>query len=514
MVASAATPGHGLSERIGNFLPITLGLGAALVVFAIAFLPSIQWVLGEWSSSSGVLSHGYLIAAMSTFLFVRAVPDVATMPVRPMWWVLSLSLVMSIIWLLGYVATVVAVQTIVLPALLLCTIAVAFGLQIAKRLAFPVLFLYFAIPALDHLQFIFQAITVFAVSVLIRITDIPALVTGNLVHIPQGTFEIAGGCSGLSFIVAGMSLAVFYSYLNYKKLRQGLQLVALTLVVAMIGNWIRVFAVIVVGYQSGMNSPIVNDHLTLGWVLFALLMVPVYFVAVRWEDDAEKIGGERHENGGQTTFSQTVNWIAVGIASLAMAAGPIWANAISTSRTSAEHLQISFPAGSDEWSGPYQSNWNWAPVFASPSLEKIVQYDDGDDLVLAYLNVYLSQEQGRELVFHSNDVTGGWRRANLEENMEDVVSVDDHLRFRQIIARNYVGNWLIWYRYQNGSKFDVSETEAKFNQAIETLLGRPEAGMIAFATPCRQQCDVAVQRLSEFVAKIGHKIQLDNVRDQ
>lgn len=511
MVVATATPGQGLSDRIGNLIPISLGLGTVLVVFAIAFLPSIQWVLGEWSSSSGVLSHGYLVAAMSAYLFIRAIPDVAAMPVQPIWWVLPISLAMSIVWLLGYAATVVAVQSIVLPAILLTTIAGAFGLRIAKRLAFPVLFLYFAVPALDHLQLVFQNITVAAVSILIRIADIPALVTGNLIHIPQGVFEIAGGCSGLSFIVAGLSLAAFYSYLNYTKFRYALGLTTLTLVVAMIGNWIRVFVVILAGYQTDMQSPLVRDHLTMGWIIFAVLMIPVYFVAIRWDD--ESIHRPR-ETEVRVLPGKRANWLAVGVASLAMVAGPIWANSISTSRINSEFLQISFPAGSKNWVGPEDSNWDWEPAFASPALESIVQYDDGNDVVLAYMNVYLSQEQGRELIFYSNDVAGGWRRSSLNEDVESVIGVDNKLRFKQLIASNYLGDWLIWYRYQNGTKFDVSESGAKFSQASETLLGRPEAGLIAFATPCRQQCDAAAQRLSEFVVEIGYMIHLANVRGQ
>ena len=79
MVATSVdTPGQGLSGRAITLFPFTLGLGVLVVAFVIAFLPSIQWINEEWGGSSGVLSHGYLVAAISVYLFIRAIPEAAT----------------------------------------------------------------------------------------------------------------------------------------------------------------------------------------------------------------------------------------------------------------------------------------------------------------------------------------------------------------------------------------------------------------------------------------------------
>lgn len=511
MVATSdETPLQGPTGRVKGLIPVGVGLGAIVVAFVVGFLPSIRWMAGEWSASSGVMSHGYLIAAISAVLFCRAIPEAAASRLKPAWWALIPLAGMSLVWLVGYVATIVAVQTVVLPAMLLTAIAAAFGLGAARRLAFPVLFFYFALPALEHLQFIFQAITVFAASVLVHLADIPALVEGNFVQIPQGVFEIAGGCSGLSFIVAGVSLAVLYGHLYYDRLSHSLRLVVLTTAVAMIGNWIRVFGIIVVGYRTEMQSPLVEDHLTLGWIMFAIFMVPVFFYAQKLEESSDNgIAGTKAPAGERAL---PANWLAVVSSIALMLLGPTWAATVSTSNVSPDALEINMPSGNGIWQGPQHSRWEWQPRFTGADAERVVQYGNREHVVLVYANLYLSQEQDKELIYLHNDLTGGWMAGTGAEHLSVATDSGPQV-FRQINARNYIGDWLIWYRYQVGDQFETSNAAAKLAQALEALRGRPEAGVVAFATPCRGSCENASASLADFVVRIGHSITVNSSED-
>jgi exosortase/archaeosortase family protein len=63
-----------------------------------------------------------------------------------------------------------------------------------------------------------------------------------------------------------------------------LGLVAVSLAVAMIGNWLRVFFVIYAGYLTDMQHFLVQvDHYYFGWGIFILLMAPVFWFARRFE---------------------------------------------------------------------------------------------------------------------------------------------------------------------------------------------------------------------------------------
>lgn len=513
VAASAESPGHGVSGRAVDLIPFGLGLGVIVVAFAIAFLPSIQWILSEWSASSGTLSHGYLVAAISVYLFVTAIPQAATVRQDPMWAALPVLLTLSTIWLLGQAATIIAIQTVVLPAMLLSAIALSFGLAVTRKFAFAIVFIYFAMPAIEHLQPIFQTITVLAVRILIRLTDIPALVEGNIVFVPRGEFQIAGGCSGLNFVVAGLSLAVFFGHLFFTTNRQNLKLISAVLALTMFGNWVRVFSIIVIGYRSNMQSPMVDDHLTLGWIIFAVLMVPAYVIARKIE--SSNISDNRNQNSRTHSVGKlSPNWGAVIVTIAAMIIGPVWANSNSRSHSSSDSLAIEFPAGTLDWTGPGESNWGWQPRFTNPTVESVVEYRSGSDVVLVYANVYLSQDQGRELIYFSNNLGGDWRVSPSDDELPKTVRLDDGAEYGQIRMKNYVGDWLIWYRYQNGDKFDASAKHAKLSQALQTLKGNPEAGIVAFAILCREQCDPASTRLATFIDQVGHKINLNIVRQK
>ena len=197
-----------------------------------------------------------------------------------------------------------------------------------------------------------------------------------------------------------------------------------------------------------------------------------------------------------------------------MIIGPVWAGTISSSNTSAEAIEIVFPAGKFGWIGPQESHWGWLPEFVSPAAEQVAEYRLESDIVLVYANVYLTQEQDRELIYLSNDLDGDWRTLSNNGDLSESVYLDDGSEYGQFRASNFVGNWLIWYRYQNGDEFDASAGQAKISQAIETLKGNPDAGIVAFATPCRDQCDVASDRMAAFVEQVGYSINLNIMREQ
>ena len=116
------------------------------------------------------------------------------MPPRPWWPALLAIAAAGVPW---YVATASGIQIghqALLPALMIGAIAAVGGLAIARASAFPVGYLYFAVPVWSLVNTPLQSLTTAAVTVVLRVTGIPAYVEGNFVHIPVGTFEIAGGC--------------------------------------------------------------------------------------------------------------------------------------------------------------------------------------------------------------------------------------------------------------------------------------------------------------------------------
>src|SRR5690606_16830265 len=156
-------------------------------------------------------------------------------------------------WVLVVRAGIGIVEWMALPVILILAIWAAFGPAVARRNLFPIGYLYFAIPIWGSVNGLFQSATVVAVRGLLRVVGVPSHFNGNFVEIPAGTFEIAGGCSGLHFVIVALALAALMGEMRGDDWRGRSILLVLAGALAVVTNWIRVFVIIVAGHQTDMQ---------------------------------------------------------------------------------------------------------------------------------------------------------------------------------------------------------------------------------------------------------------------
>ena len=268
----------------------TWNRGGGLLLFGIVaaasvllFLDSWQALAGRWLQWSYGYDHGWLIAALPAWLVWRERNVLAAG--RPCWPGLILVAGAAAGWLLARAADVGIGQEILLPVPLWGATLTVFGPVAARALAFPLGFLYFAIPIWDFVNPFLQAATTAVVGAMLVVTGVPSLVEGNIVTIPAGRFEIAGGCAGVAFFMTAGALAALYGHLHYDG-RWGRRLLLLVIAFAgaMVLNWVRVYVVIVAGHLTDMQHYLVRvDHYTFGWALFTVALLPFYVIARRIE---------------------------------------------------------------------------------------------------------------------------------------------------------------------------------------------------------------------------------------
>ncbi|MEO0575375.1 MAG: exosortase C-terminal domain/associated protein EpsI [Pseudomonadota bacterium] len=470
---------------------------ALAVLLGVAFWPSIAWVSTQWAAG-GVVGHGYLVAAISAWLLWRARAAIVASVATPGWWSLLAVLALSAFWLLGYVANVVAVQTIALPAIWWFCVVAVFGYRTGIVTAFAIAYLYCALPALDMTQPFFQSVTSAAVGVALSIVGIPALLQGNHVMLPGGDFEIAEGCAGLSYLLAGVSVALLYAHLYYRRWLPSIVLLAVIILLSMIGNWVRVLIIIAIGHYAGMDHPMVADHLSLGWIIFAVTILPALFFAQRFE---KKLPVSRSNIGNG---ADRARWPALVVTACVALAGPLWAWQATSEPQREDALVLKLPAVTG-WQGPARARASWQPTYTGVQEQLLQRYTSAGKDVLVYANVYFSQSQDRELIYFSNDIAGDWRRTQRKKNEVQLIA-GAFGPVRELSARGVLGEWLIWYRYDIDGQAIAGAREAKFAQALAVLRGKPAAGVIAFATKCDASCDSARDVLREFAAGFEYNL--------
>jgi exosortase len=146
------------------------------------------------------------------------------------------------------------------------------------QIIFPAAFLIFIFPFWGVLTPILQDISVVAVTFIMGFTGVPTYVQGQFITIPAGVFEIAGGCSGLRYLIVSLVISSLFIFLYIKNAKHALMFFIVAILGALLTNWIRITALILIGQYTNMESSLMEDHNTFGWYLY----IPFMFLLFRW----------------------------------------------------------------------------------------------------------------------------------------------------------------------------------------------------------------------------------------
>jgi exosortase len=261
-----------------------------LGAFFVAGLSPLLAVLHkDWINPYGAFSHGYLVLLMSVWLALVRWRESPPAKLAPSWPAVTL--------VLGLVLSLCAMDAlslnharlVVLPLLAEACIAAVFGLRCARTLLLPVAFMFLALPQWWAINSPLQALTTAVVGAMIEVTNTPAVVAGNDIHVAGGTIEIGFDCSGLSFVLAALSFAGFYGLVLLPRWSSRLGLLAAAALFALAANWIRVYSLVRIGIATEMNHYLIRvEHVSFGWVVFILMMAPVLWLARRLAHRAEQ----------------------------------------------------------------------------------------------------------------------------------------------------------------------------------------------------------------------------------
>ncbi len=257
---------------------------AALVLagaFAVGLADMLAVLHFNWTELYGHFEHGYLVLALSVWMgwqYWRTAPAMGR--TAPDWLAaVPLVVILALLAVMGHMG-INSTRLALFPALLLAGIALVGGRAVMLRLLWPVLFLYFAMPHWWLFNGLLQDLTTAVVTQVVAFTGPPAYMEGNVVHIRAGVFEIASGCSGLNYLMTGTALAGFYALMYLRSWPARLKLLALAAAVSLFANWVRVYALIVIGHVTDMRHYlIVVEHHSFGWGLFMVMMVGVLLAA-------------------------------------------------------------------------------------------------------------------------------------------------------------------------------------------------------------------------------------------
>lgn len=481
------------SSRVQIFYLV--GIVISLLFFVAAYRNSLLQFWDVWRYRSNY-SHGFLIGLVTLGLLWRAGKRTDFAAAQANMYFLVPLLGLSSIWLFARLIDVQVLEMGLFPLILASWILVLTGIRVGMNFVIPLLFLYFAVPFWEIFSPVLQTITVRVVEAQMALVGIPAFIEGNLVTLPTGRFEIASGCSGIGLMIVSLAMSSLFAYLNYDKFFKRAILVAAGAVFAMVINWIRVFIIILSGHLTEMQHYFVTvDHSSLGWVLFAIGLVPFLYVAGRFSDPALSSGEKDEARERLNPIAREPQRIK-GIFAAALVATAVGFVAPIAEGRAADHSvritsmrAIGFPVAEGGWRREPRKLPDWSPDFPAATISLANSYERGDQRADLQLRVYLQETQGKELINDMNEVfdTDAWQVVASEKITLSLASSPGQ-DVNRLVLRGKGKMLEIWYWYEIGGRSTSNSMSAKALQSLRLFTGRNDNAMIAVGIPCDAPC--------------------------
>lgn len=519
----------GLRAPIAGRLAVILGLW---IVVALVYWPSSEALDGLWRGAAGeTYTHGYVVLIVCLWLIVRDRARLAELPIAPAPKASIAVLLLSLLWLWAWSSAIQTLHVVLLPLLLLGAVVVGLGWRTARRLLFPVCFLYFAMPVWVIVNGPLQALSARVNGLLIWLSGLSAFMQGTLIQLPGGTIDIESACSGLHAFIVGLALAALYGEIRGDSLRRRALWLGIMGALALIDNWVRIFVVTVAAYETDMRSSLVVHHYWLGWYLFTASFIGFLWLAERlggaWDRAGGRAGDDARDRvpspGGPPQPADAARvraapslaglpGIAVALVCIALLPALAYARDAARSEGHAAVL-IDWPSASGEWSGAQRVlSSEWDPHYVHASAESLRRYvDPRGRAVEIFAVAYRTQTQRAKLLDYENALLGDGGRLRPVANR--VVSSPAG-RWRETLAADAAGaRSLIWSRYRIGDRTFVRGRLSQLWYGWVGLVSSPLSSLTALRTVCAPSCGVARARLAAAVG-LAPAVKLDAQRSE
>ena len=482
---------------------------AALALLAVGYSPTLMAFPGAWVDFR---THGFVIAALCAWLIWSSRTSVVPETVDPIPARLA-AVLCSLLWLLAVVLGTRVIHMTVLPLALLAWTAAVFGVPTMRRMLPIALTFTLALPVWEVFVDLLQAMTVAVNGVLVGIFRLKATLTGNQIVFPFGTIEVAQSCAGLNYLMSGLTINVLYTQLFLRSRAAKVATMAVGVVLWIVSNWIRVFGLVLIGYNTRMTSPLMEEHGTYGWVIFAVVSGVFFFLAGRIDrwDHAQPALQPLAVPAVRATVSVSAFRSNLGFGTAAVLVGPLLLLAL-TARPGVQEAAgalrgvqpgtrfTSTPIDVDaerDSATDSSSTGRWRPAYRGASRQQLLAWTNGTTEIQVNRLMYLLEDQQGELIGSGNQIAP--RQRLLSERT--VGPLDDQLRsVLEAVVRTPTSARLVWYWYRVANVDTPSAAKAKLLELVTFATRRAPSELVAVSAACApNNCQEARQALYEFV---------------
>jgi exosortase len=224
------------------------------------------WTFYAYLSSADD-EHGFYIPLIVFALLWWKRADFRDLKVQP--WLPGLVLIAFclLMHLAGYFAQQTRISLAAFYFGLYALCGVVWGPRVLKAAFFPMCLFLFALPLGTLAETITFPLRIFATTVTSTLANtvlgINVIHRGTLIYDPSGAYqyEVAAACGGLRSLTAVLAICTIYGFMNFKKTRNRIIMLAAGVPLAIAGNMTRLMGIIIVSEGFGQKyGQIVHDN--------------------------------------------------------------------------------------------------------------------------------------------------------------------------------------------------------------------------------------------------------------
>jgi exosortase A len=478
----ARAAGHAMEPYAAMWRVTCVGVVAVWLLTIAVYWPTVSTMVQKWYQS-GTFAHGFLIPPVALYFgwqlrraFFRDAPV-------PALWATALIGVAGLLWMIGDLASVLVLQQIAVVALVELVLLTAVGPRATRALAFPLVFLWFAVPVGEFLTDGLQDFTAWFAVQALRWSGVPVLVEGRAITLPSSHWLVAEACSGVRYVIPSVALGVLFAWLTYQSWRRRLAFVLFSVVVPVLANGLRAYGIIMLAYFTDNHVAVGIDHLIYGWVFFAVVMLLLFVVGGRWREPRRDGHSSLPRDPVIMDMPHAASRVPLALALAAVvAACPPVLSATWFADVPGEAGTLRVPVASEPWTEI--TGEALKPIFHGAAGQISQTYASGASDVHLYVAHYVSERQGEELVSSENRLAERPEWMLIDTRPVQAQLDSRSLTVQQQMIRSRSGQTrVIWTWYWVSGQPTLSPVVAKWLRVKGRLLRQPyDAGAIVLST--------------------------------
>jgi len=465
-------------RKILDNLPLSRPYLVVTAIAVVVFYPTWIRLAEAWLDFEPVVVHGLATAVIFLGLLlihppVHAERQIQLHPYRLAGAVLLIAI--TLIWALLELVRIDTLTYLMLPAGLITTAWALLGLSRTLTFLPYALLLSLSLPIWADISPVLVDLASAVVGTVVSWFGMTAFIEGNSITLPYGRLIIADGCSGYRYVAMSIMLAMMTSILNDYRWRGWLTTLMVAATIGLIANWVRITIIVVVAYQTDMQSDMISDHDTMGWIVFAVFILPALYLSPVLK---------RKAGGNPTSKVSVFNKTGVIAVVVAIALGPI-------ALTIMQRPGLPVSPWTLELSGAKPAKTGDLPIALDlPETLSQQAWRAGDLWMLLAQSQKTTADQKLVPYLPLMFDTSLWQ---LQKTLQPGLRL-----YRNIMTREQIiiGQW-----FQTGSQRSWTYKEAKLLQIPALLARENQFAVILFQMKCNlRSCDLAEKKVQQAMA--------------